>query len=58
MPDPTTQSNYLAIATEHVSLDWTVDWEKKLIAGSAQHTLIVKDSVVEEVVSVSNLPKN
>lgn len=50
MPDPTTQSNYLSIATEHVALDWTVDFDQKLIQGSATHTLLVEDEIVKEVV--------
>lgn len=52
MPDPTTQSNYLSIITKHVSFDWTVDFDKKMIRGSATHTLLVQDSVVKEVVYV------
>lgn len=52
MPDPTTQSNYIAIATQHVAFDWAVDFDKKTVSGSAQHTLITKDSTVKEVVSV------
>lgn len=50
MPDPTTQSNYLSVITEHVSFDWTVDFDRKLIFGSATHTLLVKDKVAKEVV--------
>lgn len=49
MPDPTTQSNYLSIATEHVALDWIIDFDNKLIYGSATHTLLVKDETVKEV---------
>ncbi|EJD04497.1 uncharacterized protein FOMMEDRAFT_107254 [Fomitiporia mediterranea MF3/22] len=50
MPDPTTQSNYLSIATKHVALDWTLDFNQKIISGSATHKLIVIDEAVKEVV--------
>ena len=39
--DPTTQSNYLDVYTTHISLDWHVDFDKKIISGSATHRLIV-----------------
>ena len=45
--DPTSQSNYTQIATTHVSLDWTVDFEKKCIHGSATHQLVAKEDVSE-----------
>lgn len=50
MPDPTSQSNYLQIASEHIQCDWTVDFEQQVISGSAVHTLIVKEDGVKEVV--------
>jgi leukotriene-A4 hydrolase len=50
MPDPTSHSNYLQIATEHVSFDWAVDFQEKIISGSAVHDLIVKQDGVNEVV--------
>lgn len=49
-PDKTTQSNYLSIATDHVAFDWTVDFEKKTIGGSALHSMLVKEDGVKEVV--------
>jgi len=45
--DPTTQSNYTKIATTHLSLDWTVDLEKKIIYGSTTHLLLAKEDVTE-----------
>ena len=45
--DPTSQSNYTQIATTHVSLDWTVDFEKRCIHGSATHQLVAKEDVSE-----------
>ncbi|KAH7890292.1 hypothetical protein F5I97DRAFT_1799872 [Phlebopus sp. FC_14] len=47
--DPTTQSNYLQIATKHVALIWTVDFEKQRIYGSATHQLIVTEGVSEVI---------
>jgi leukotriene-A4 hydrolase len=47
--DPTTQSNYLDIYTTHISLDWLVDFDKKIISGSATHKLAVASSSVNEV---------
>jgi leukotriene-A4 hydrolase len=50
MSDPTSQSNYLQIATTHVAFDWTVDFTQKVIKGSALHNLSVKESGVSEVI--------
>jgi hypothetical protein len=49
MADPTTQSNYLDISTQHVALDWLIDFTLKVISGSATHDLIVRKDGVEEV---------
>lgn len=48
--DPTTQSNYLEIHSEHVDLVWTLNFDKKVIAGSATHTLRILKGGVSEVV--------
>jgi leukotriene-A4 hydrolase len=47
--DPTTQSNYTKIATTNVSLDWTVDFDKKSIYGSATHRLLASADVTEVI---------
>lgn len=47
--DPTTQSNYLEIHSVHVNLDWVVDFEAKVISGSATHTLKVAQDGVSQV---------
>jgi leukotriene-A4 hydrolase len=47
--DPTTQSNYFKIATQHVSVDWTIDWTNKVIFGSITHVLKAKEDEVNEV---------
>ena len=52
MSDPTTQSNYLEIVTEHVLFSWTVDFKTKIIEGSALHDLTVKKDDVREVMYV------
>ena len=52
MPDPTTQSNYLSVTTEHVEFRWDVDFETHIIEGSAHHSMLVKDDVVHEVMLV------
>ncbi|KAF8809387.1 zincin [Phlegmacium glaucopus] len=50
MADPTTQSNYLDISTQHVTFNWHVDFEVQVISGSATHDLTVKKDGVEEVI--------
>jgi leukotriene-A4 hydrolase len=52
--DPTTQSNYLDIATENVALDWTIDFEKKCIHGSATHELVARVEVSEVMCVVAS----
>lgn len=47
--DPTTQSNYLDITTTHIDLIWNLDFETKVITGSARHTLVAKKDVNELV---------
>lgn len=41
MSDPTTQSNYDAIATIDIELDWRVDFDAQTISGSVIHRLKV-----------------
>ncbi|KAA1468302.1 Metalloprotease [Dentipellis sp. KUC8613] len=50
MLDPTTQSNYLQIATTHVDFQWTLDFALHEIVGSASHTLLVKEDGVKQVI--------
>lgn len=47
--DPTTQSNYLDVYTTHISFDWLVDFDKKIISGSATHKLTVASTGAKEV---------
>ena len=56
MPDPTSQSNYLDIATSHIHFDWAVDFEKQSVYGSATYTLsALKDGVNEIVYGIQYL---
>jgi leukotriene-A4 hydrolase len=55
-PDPTSQSNFLDIATEHVAFDWNIDFDERQIWGSALHTLKASKDGVNEVVCVLNSP--
>jgi hypothetical protein len=47
--DPTSQSNYLQIATKHITFDWIVDFDNKIITGTATHDFIAKVDEVSEV---------
>jgi leukotriene-A4 hydrolase len=47
--DPTSQSNYLQIATNHITFDWKVDFDNKIITGTATHRLVAKVDGVSEV---------
>ncbi|KAJ6569389.1 peptidase family M1-domain-containing protein [Mycena capillaripes] len=48
--DPTTQSNYWQIASEHVSFDWSVDFTAQVVSGSATHRMkVVLDGVDEAI---------
>lgn len=50
--DPTTYANYTEIASEHISLSWSLDWERKTVSGSATHTLRAQVDRISEVVCV------
>ena len=51
--DPVTQTNYLQITSEHVHFDWTIDFDAKVISGSATHTLVAHEDDVSEVMYVA-----
>ncbi len=48
--DTATQSNYNDIRTDHVSFDWVVDFDTKLLSGSATHNMTVKRNGVKDIV--------
>ncbi|XP_006454850.1 hypothetical protein AGABI2DRAFT_198496 [Agaricus bisporus var. bisporus H97] len=52
--DPTTQSNYDKVATEHVEFDWRLDFENRIIQGSAVHQLTIKAENVHEAIFDTN----
>lgn len=58
MSDPTTQSNYDAIATTDVELDWRIDFDTQTISGSVIHRLsVLADDGVDEVMYVVTLER-
>ncbi len=50
--DPTTQTNWQEVASEHVDFDWAVDFDKQTLCGSVTHTLVWKKADVREVTYV------
>lgn len=48
--DPATQSNYLSARSVDLQLDWTIDWQKRLISGSVTHTVQAAHDDVREIV--------
>jgi hypothetical protein len=58
MPDPTTQANYLQIFTKHVHFNWTLDFSNQIIEGTATHTLLARESGVEEVMYFNAPPSS
>jgi hypothetical protein len=52
MSDPTSQSNYDQVATDHVDFEWSLDFDRRVIKGTATHHLIVKGNNVKEVMFV------
>ena len=50
--DNTSQANFQHVSTSHLDLDWTIDFDKKIISGSVTHTLVARQDGVKEVVYV------
>lgn len=48
--DPCSQANHLDVVSVHIDFEWTVDFARKIVSGSAAHTLSVRTDGVEEVV--------
>jgi leukotriene-A4 hydrolase len=53
--DLATLSNYLDARTTHIDLDWAIDWQKKIIGGSATVTLEATKDVEKVVLDTSYL---
>lgn len=51
--DPTTQANYTQVVAEHLHFDWTIDFERKIIHGSASYVFIAKEDAVTEIMYVT-----
>lgn len=47
--DTASQANYNDIATDHVAFDWSVDFNTKLVSGSATLDMIAKKDGLNEV---------
>lgn len=47
--DTASQANYNDIITEHVAFDWSVDFNTKLVSGSATLDMITKKDDLREV---------
>ncbi|KAF5356193.1 hypothetical protein D9756_004300 [Leucocoprinus leucothites] len=54
MSDPTSQSNYDNVVSEHVEFEWSLDFGRRIIKGSATHHLTVKAENVNEVIFDTN----
>jgi leukotriene-A4 hydrolase len=48
--DPATLSNYLSVATTDIHLEWSIDWEQRIIEGSVLHTVKARHDGVEQVI--------
>ncbi|KAJ7293982.1 peptidase family M1-domain-containing protein [Mycena rebaudengoi] len=48
--DQQTQSNYTQVATEHVTFNWSIDFETQVLAGSAIHRMNVLIDDVHEAI--------
>lgn len=60
MPDPTSQSNYEEISSDHIHFDWDINWPDHTISGSATHTLTVNQDGIHKVmcVTLQFMPRN
>ncbi|KAF8885226.1 leukotriene-A4 hydrolase [Gymnopilus junonius] len=48
--DTATQANYTEIATDNVAFDWVIDFDAKILSGSATHKMIVKNDGVQKAI--------
>ncbi|KAF9261926.1 metalloprotease [Marasmius fiardii PR-910] len=54
--DPTSQSNWDEVVTQNVDFVWSVDFELKLISGSATHTMkVIKSGLTDVVLDTADL---
>lgn len=50
--DPTSQSNYNIVTSDHVEFKWWMDFDRRLVQGVATHRLIIKEDNANEVMFV------
>lgn len=50
--DTASQANYNDVVTEHVAFDWSVDFNTKVVSGSATLDMIAKKDDLSEVMYV------
>ena len=50
--DTASQANYNDVITEHVAFDWSVDFNTKVVSGSATLDMIAKKDDLSEVMYV------
>lgn len=53
--DQATLANYKQIRTTHIDLDWSIDWDKQIIHGQAELSLVASGDVSEIVLDSSYL---
>lgn len=47
--DPTSQANFLQATSQHIDFDWTVDFDARVISGSATHSVIIQEDDLKEI---------
>ena len=52
MSDPTSQSNYNIVTSDHVEFKWWLDFDRRIVQGVATHCLIIKEDNANEVMFV------
>lgn len=53
--DTATQSNYHAVRSTHLHLQWRIDWAAKLVIGSVRHSLLFSETTSKVVLDTSFL---
>jgi leukotriene-A4 hydrolase len=47
--DTASQANYADIASQHVAFDWSIDFDTRILSGSATHDMVATKGDVKEV---------
>ncbi|KAF8202833.1 hypothetical protein BJ912DRAFT_1018714 [Pholiota molesta] len=48
--DTASQANYADIASQHVAFDWSIDFDTRILSGSATHDMVATKGDVKEVI--------